>query len=60
MTPLTEQEVGELLAVYALDALAPADRQRVEEHLAGCNRHASAAAELARLTALGANPAATC
>ena len=48
MNPLTESEVDDLLGAYALDALAPADRQRVEEHLAGCDRHADAAAELVR------------
>ena len=50
MTPLTHAEADEMLAAYALGALAPADLQRVEEHLATCERHAQAAAELVRVT----------
>lgn len=50
MTPLNEAEVDDLLGAYALGALAASDRERVEEHLAGCQRHAADAANLVRVT----------
>ena len=50
MTPLSEQEVEDLLGAYALGALAGSDLQRVRDHLASCDQHASAAAELKRAT----------
>jgi anti-sigma-K factor RskA len=54
MTPLSEQEVEDLLGAYALGALAGSDLQRVEDHLATCDRHARVAADLQRVTpALG-------
>ena len=54
MTPLSEQEVDDLLGAYALGALAGPDLERVRDHLAGCDQHARAAAELKRVTpALG-------
>jgi len=54
VTPLSEQEVDDLLGAYALGALAGPDLERVRDHLAGCDQHARAAAELKRVTpALG-------
>jgi anti-sigma-K factor RskA len=50
LTPLSEQEVDDLLGAYALGALAGPDLQRVKDHLAGCDRHARAAADLKRVT----------
>ena len=50
MTPLSEQEVEDLLGAYALGALAGSDLQRVRDHLASCDQHARAAAELKRAT----------
>jgi anti-sigma-K factor RskA len=40
-----------LLGAYALDALPPDEAQAVREHLAGCARHASEAAELRAVAA---------
>jgi anti-sigma-K factor RskA len=50
VTPLSEQEVEELLGAYALGALAGSDLQRVRDHLASCDQHARAAADLKRVT----------
>ena len=50
MTPLSEQEVEELLGAYALGALAGSDLQRVRDHLASCDQHARTAADLKRVT----------
>jgi anti-sigma-K factor RskA len=50
LTPLSEQEIEDLLGAYALGALAGSDLQRVRDHLATCDRHAKAAAELQRVT----------
>lgn len=49
MTPLSEQEVEELLGAYALGALSGSDLQRVRDHLASCDQHARAAADLKRV-----------
>ena len=46
MTRLDETEADDLLAAYALDALAEAEARRVEEHLRSCAEHRAAAAEL--------------
>lgn len=40
-TPLTHQEIEELLGAFALDAVDPGERDLVEAHLAGCPRCAS-------------------
>jgi anti-sigma-K factor RskA len=50
VTPLSEQEVEDLLGAYALGALAGSDLQRVRDHLASCDQHTRAAAELKRAT----------
>jgi anti-sigma-K factor RskA len=44
-------QAEELLGAYALDALPPDEAQAVREHLAGCARHASEAAELRAVAA---------
>lgn len=45
------EEVSELLAAYALDALPDDERAEVSEHLSSCDRHP----ELAELQAVGAS-----
>jgi anti-sigma factor RsiW len=35
---MTHDEASELLAVFALDAVDPDERERIEEHLSGCPR----------------------
>jgi anti-sigma-K factor RskA len=50
VTPLSEQEVEDLLGAYALGALAGSDLQRVKDHLATCDQHTRAAADLKRAT----------
>jgi anti-sigma-K factor RskA len=52
MTPLSHEEVEELLGAYALGALPEDERRRVEEHLAGCDQHRAAATELGQVTAM--------
>jgi anti-sigma factor RsiW len=52
---LTCHEVIELLGDYLEDALAPDDRRRVEEHLAGCDnctRYLEQMRETIRLTGM--------
>jgi len=43
---LTCREAEELLGAYALDALPDAETRKMAEHLASCQEHATAAAEL--------------
>ncbi|HVH66006.1 MAG TPA: anti-sigma factor [Candidatus Acidoferrum sp.] len=46
MNPLTEAEVEDLLAGYALDALTAEEAGQMEAHLRQCSQHQQAAAEL--------------
>lgn len=49
---MDHREAEELLGAYALDALEADEAGRLEEHLASCNEHAAAAAELRQVESL--------